>query len=488
MPGRDVKVAFLGDVDSLKRAIDSAERSMSGLHDHINRKSDGISRAFKGIGTAAVAAFGAVGIAGFAMDSFTAMADTETQTKRVEKVFGSAAKAVTGYAKTTSKNLGLSNREALRAAGGFGSLFKQLGLGEDQAAAMSTALLQAGGDIAAFAGGDVSEVLETMSAAFRGEYDSLQKFLPTISDAAIKQQALAMTGKTNADALTDQEKAMAAFALMTAQTNPAIGAAAANMGTAAGQAKTLTANIDDTKSTMGEAFGPFINETVLPGLNLVSDWFKNWWKENGPDFKRGVEEVKTKFAEMRASSDEARKELELGAGQVSAFVQPKLDEMHTKAIEMWNGWKDTSANVFNWTQDKWREYNETVANAWNFFTEKWGEFESWITEHVIDPILTLKRVITETLDLFKKITPGGGAISEIGKILHLPGFDQGGVVPGRIGSPQMILAHGGETVLPTHKNPGMVSRTSNINVEGLSADQAMQLIVARERSQMAGAA
>ena len=34
-----------------------------------------------------------------------------------------------------------------------------------------------------------------------------------------------------------------------------------------------------------------------------------------------------------------------------------------------------------------------------------------------------------------------------------PKMDTGGIVPGPVGSPQMILAHGGETVLPTHK-PG----------------------------------
>lgn len=33
------------------------------------------------------------------------------------------------------------------------------------------------------------------------------------------------------------------------------------------------------------------------------------------------------------------------------------------------------------------------------------------------------------------------------------GFDTGGVVPGPRGAPRVILAHGGETVLPTHKGP-----------------------------------
>lgn len=33
----------------------------------------------------------------------------------------------------------------------------------------------------------------------------------------------------------------------------------------------------------------------------------------------------------------------------------------------------------------------------------------------------------------------------------VPQFDKGGVVPGPTGSPQLIMAHGGETILPTHK-------------------------------------
>ncbi len=37
---------------------------------------------------------------------------------------------------------------------------------------------------------------------------------------------------------------------------------------------------------------------------------------------------------------------------------------------------------------------------------------------------------------------------------NIPGMDNGGIVPGPLGSPQLILAHGGETVLPTHKMGG----------------------------------
>ena len=46
-----------------------------------------------------------------------------------------------------------------------------------------------------------------MSSAFRGEYDALQRYIPSITDAAIKQAAMAATGKTNEKSLTEQEKA-----------------------------------------------------------------------------------------------------------------------------------------------------------------------------------------------------------------------------------------------------------------------------------------
>lgn len=42
---------------------------------------------------------------------------------------------------------------------------------------------------------------------------------------------------------------------------------------------------------------------------------------------------------------------------------------------------------------------------------------------------------------------GGTSIS----IPRIPTFDSGGIVPGALGTPQLILAHAGETVLPTHR-------------------------------------
>ena len=46
----------------------------------------------------------------------------------------------------------------------------------------------------------------------------------------------------------------------------------------------------------------------------------------------------------------------------------------------------------------------------------------------------------------------------------LPSFNTGGIVPGPRGTPQLILAHAGETILPTHRRGGLSSGSGNVNV------------------------
>ena len=58
----------------------------------------------------------------------------------------------------------------------------------------------------------------------------------------------------------------------------------------------------------------------------------------------------------------------------------------------------------------------------------------------------------------------GGVIGSGLGALGVPGFDDGGIVPGRTGAPKLVLAHGGETILPTHKNPGAGGSSSTTNV------------------------
>lgn len=82
-------------------------------------------------------------------------------------------------------------------------------------------------------------------------------------------------------------------------------------------------------------------------------------------------------------------------------------------------------------------------------------------------IFDIKKAISETFGMGEESTIVSQAMGGMKLLkLILPGFDTGGIVPGPIGSPQMIIAHGGETVLPTHKSgtAGGWTGDQNVNV------------------------
>ncbi|HUP15240.1 MAG TPA: hypothetical protein VM848_04235 [Acidimicrobiia bacterium] len=70
---------------------------------------------------------------------------------------------------------------------------------------------------------------------------------------------------------------------------------------------------------------------------------------------------------------------------------------------------------------------------------------------LLDGMTVTTTIINRQINLLEQgVIPEGMGISG-GQGLPVGAFDRGGVVPGPMGSPQMILAHGGETILPTHR-------------------------------------
>lgn len=181
--------------------------------------------------------------------------------------FGAAAEAVERYAASASK-IGISNKDALEATSTFGALFVQLGVGAEEAAGLSTELTTLAADFGSFKNADVTEVINAQAAAFRGEYDALQRFVPTINAAAVEQRAMAETGKTSAAALTLQEKALATYSLMVEGAGPAMGDFARNQDSAANSTKRAAAEMANTSASMGESLVPVYTQAakVVGGL------------------------------------------------------------------------------------------------------------------------------------------------------------------------------------------------------------------------------
>ncbi len=216
--------------------------------------------------------FGSIAAAGLGQAALSASDLAETVSKS-STIFGPAADGVEKFAESAA-DIGLSKQAALDAAAGFGNLFTQVGLSADSAAGMSEEMVRLASDFASFHNADISEVIEAQTAAFRGEYDAVQRFVPTINAAAVEQRALADTGKESADALTAGEKAAATYALMIDGAGAAAGDFARTSDSAANKQRKMAAEFENLKASIGGGALPVLEAVVdvaRGGIGVFTD-------------------------------------------------------------------------------------------------------------------------------------------------------------------------------------------------------------------------
>jgi len=269
MAVRDLIVRILGDDKSLQsallrdtKAVDRfGNTSKSGLKkfdDAFTRSQKIAAGGFVG-GAAATAAIAAI------KTSTNAASDLNEQVTKNQQVFGDSAKAVQAWSSTTAKALGISQTAALEATGTFGNLFRAIGVGGPQAADTSKRLTQLASDLASFNNADPSQVLDAIRSGLIGEAEPLRKFGVLLSEARVQQIAMAQTGKTSAQSLTDQEKALARVSIIFKDTSAAQGDFARTSEGLANQQRILSAEVQDLQSNMGNLLLPVV-KNVTSGL------------------------------------------------------------------------------------------------------------------------------------------------------------------------------------------------------------------------------
>lgn len=215
----------------------------------------------------------------FFSGAISAASDLGETVSKNRTIFGGAADELIKWASGAPKALGMTSNAALEATGTFGNLFTQLGVNTDAARKMSQANVQLASDFASFHNADPTEVLEAMTAAYRGEFDAVQRFVPLLNAANVEEKALLMTKKSSKDALTEQDKALAVNALMMEGAGHAAGDFARTQDSASNRAKIAAASFEEMKVKIGNVLLPawtallgFITGAFFPAIERVGAW------------------------------------------------------------------------------------------------------------------------------------------------------------------------------------------------------------------------
>lgn len=236
----------------------------------------------------------------FTVDGVGLASDLAETRSAVDQVFGSEVSAqIQGWASSANRALGQTQQQALEAARTYGIFGQSAGLSGEALGAFTTDMVTLSADLASFSNTSPEQAIEAIGAALRGEAEPIRAYGVLLDDATLKNRAMAMgLINTTKNALTPQQRVLAAQAEILAQTSVQQGDFTRTSGGLANQQKILSASFEETKAKLGNALLPaittlvaFANDSLIPILDDVVT-------EIGPELADAIKESTPAFLDL----------------------------------------------------------------------------------------------------------------------------------------------------------------------------------------------
>ena len=262
-----------GSMQKLDRTIDDTRRTSGRAGGTMGNLAGGLATIGR---TAAVGAGALVGAGAAAYKLSTFTSDLGEASSAAASTYGSAFGKIEAASKNSARTVGLSRTEYLNAAKDLGTMGRAGGLTGEALAGFSTGLITATADMASFHNADPTEVLAAINSGLRGEAEPLRRFGILMDDASLKSSAMKLgLIKTTNEALTPQQKVLAAQKLIMEQLGAAKGDFTRTSSSQANQERILTAQLKDQAAELGTALTPAVT-ALLTKTNEIIPKVASW--------------------------------------------------------------------------------------------------------------------------------------------------------------------------------------------------------------------
>lgn len=235
------------------------------------RMGEGLKARFSAGVAGIAAAAGLAAVSNAARQAVDTYSQLQDATGAASVVFGENMSAITDQAANAGETLGMTQAQVIDAANVFGTYGKAAGLSGKELAGFSTEMTALAGDMASFKGTSPEVAIESIGAALRGESEPIRQFGVMLDDASLKDEALRQgLISTTKDALTPQQKSLAAHALILQQTADAQGDFARTADSAANVQKRLQAATTNLVAQVGGLLEPAFTRARLSMLGMVN--------------------------------------------------------------------------------------------------------------------------------------------------------------------------------------------------------------------------
>jgi hypothetical protein len=264
-------------ISDFKKLKTNADKAAFGLKTSTSAVNNGVKNFAKFAGAGALVA-GVIG-----KNLVNAGSDLEESISKVRVVFGESAKVVEDFAKKAASSMGISNQQALEAAGTYGNLLQAFGTTREKATEMSTTMVQLAGDLASFNNVPIGEALNAIRSGLSGEAEPLKRFGVAINDVRLKEEALRLGLYAGKGQLSVLAKSQAAYSLILKDTALAQGDYGRTSDGVANRQRTLTATFEDIKAKLGTGLLPIYKSILSYTQEKLMPAFEEFTKIMGED-------------------------------------------------------------------------------------------------------------------------------------------------------------------------------------------------------------
>lgn len=385
-----VTIDIVADTRKLVQGVNTANQQLSGLQKSVSK----VGNITAAAGAFAIAGRGFADIGRFAKGAVEASIGLADSVDAVKMTLNddAAFKDFQGFLKTTSTTMGLSQANAAQFGAQLAGIGYGAGVGGKELEKFTEKSLGLAVDLRSKFGGSLEEALTAVKSALTGELTPLKKYGVALSDATMKQYGLEKgLIKTTKGALTPQQKTMIAYEmLLDKKVNGSVGNFADTQDSAANQLQKLNAQLDDAKTTLGNAFLPslttavtFINDKMIPAFKNLPGPIKVFI-----GVAAGLGLVAAPVVLAAAAFGALGVSLGTVAASVWAIAAPVLIVIAVIAAlaalgyliyKNWDNIVEFFKNAWEKIKEIWNGIPEFFGDLWNKAWEKTKEFWGWIT-------------------------------------------------------------------------------------------------------------
>lgn len=261
----ELRVLITAQTSGLRSELNNVRSQLNGL----NKATDSSTAAISGAFTKLKAALIALGIGKVIKDSITEGMNAIESENLFSVSLGNMSDQAREWSQNLQSTLGLNGYDVRKNLGVLYTMTTSIGLAQNAAYGLSSDMTKLAYDMASFYNISDEDAFTKIRAGLVGEVEPLRQLGIIVDDATITQYAystgIAKTGET----LTNQQKVMARYEAILAQTSNAQGDLARTIDSPANQLRLLKTNLQLLETELGKAFLP-IAQVVIPQLtNLV---------------------------------------------------------------------------------------------------------------------------------------------------------------------------------------------------------------------------